>query len=360
MGSGKRSLTTAAMVLACACAVLSTPGVAYASPTPAPTRTPTPTPTTSPAGKDLEAIRKKLDALYHDAAVATDAYNAAEEQAKQQSAEIVDLARVIVQGQDKLDELKDRAGAAARAQYRGGGLPPEMRLWLSDNPQQYLDGAGRVLQGEHATKGLLAEMTRTQQDLQQYAKDASAQWQKLEANRQAKATAQKEIKKQIAAAEKLESQLQKKEKERLAKLEEEAAYTAQTAWLSSGVLAEISGKASEQGKKAVKFATDQIGKPYEWGAEGPGSYDCSGLTSQAWAAAGHGIPRTSQEQWKQLPHVDVKDMRPGDLIIYFDDASHVAVYIGDGAIVHAPRPGRTVTIAGAGSMPILGIVRPDA
>jgi len=369
MGSGKQSLTMAAMALACACAVLAAPGTAYASPashaarTPSPTPTPTPTPSTtptSPGTKDLEKVRKKLDDLYHDAAVATDAYNAAEEKADKQSAEIVDLAHEIVKGQAKLDKLKDRAGAAARAQYRGGGLPPEARLWLSDDPQQFLDGAGRVRQGEHATKGLLGEMTRTQQDLKQYAKDASAQWKKLEANRKAKADAKKKIKKQIAAAEKLESQLEKEEKERLAKLEEEAALKAQTAWLSSGVLAEINTKASEQGKKAVKFATDQTGKPYEWGAEGPKSYDCSGLTSQAWLSAGHGIPRTSQEQWKQLTHVDVKDMRPGDLIIYFADASHVGMYIGDGAVVHAPRPGRTVTITGAGSMPILGVVRPDA
>ncbi|WP_406331056.1 NlpC/P60 family protein [Streptomyces sp. NBC_00203] len=361
MGSGKRSLTTMAMALACACAcaVLAAPGVAYASPTPTPTRTPTATPTPA-SNKDLEAVRKKLDKLYHAAAVATDAYNAAEEKAQKQSAEIVDLAREIVKGQAKLDKLKDRAGAAARAQYRGGGLPPEARLWLSDDPQEFLDGAGRVRQGEHATKGLLAEMTRTQQDLEQYAKDASTQWKKLEANRKTKAEAKKKIKERIAAAEKLESQLEKEEKERLAKLEEEAAYQAQTAWLSSGVLAEINSKASEQGKKAVKYATGQIGKPYEWGAEGPGSYDCSGLTSQAWASAGHGIPRTSQEQWKQLTRVDIKDMRPGDLIIYFDDASHVGMYMGDGAIVHAPRPGRTVTITGAGSMPILGVVRPDA
>ncbi|WP_143650092.1 C40 family peptidase, partial [Streptomyces tricolor] len=90
------------------------------------------------------------------------------------------------------------------------------------------------------------------------------------------------------------------------------------------------------------------------------SFDCSGLTSQAWATAGRPVPRTSQEQWRQLERVDVKDMRPGDLVIYFDDASHVGMYIGDGAIIHAPRPGRTVTIAGAGSMPILGVVRPDA
>ncbi|MCX4990073.1 MULTISPECIES: C40 family peptidase [unclassified Streptomyces] len=363
MGSGKRSLTTAAMALACACAcvVLATPGVAYASPTPTPAPTRTPTATPKPvSNKDLEAVRKKLEKLYHDAAVATDAYNAAEEKAQKQSAEIVDLAREIVKGQAKLDKLQDRAGAAARAQYRGGGLPPGARLWLSDDPQEFLDGAGRVRQGEHATKGLLGEMTRTQQDLEQYEKDASAQWRKLEANRKAKAGAKKKIKQRISDAKKLESQLERKEKERLAKLEEEAAHQAQSVWLSSGVLADIKSEASEQGREAVKYATDQIGKPYEWGAEGPKTFDCSGLTSQAWASAGHPIPRTSQEQWKQLKHVDVKDMRPGDLIIYFDDASHVGMYIGDGAVVHAPRPGRTVTIAGAGSMQILGVVRPDA
>jgi cell wall-associated NlpC family hydrolase len=239
-------------------------------------------------------------------------------------------------------------------------MPDEAQLLLSDNPQEFLDGAGRTLQGERAIKGLIGEMTRTQQDLKQYAKDASAQWKQLDANRKAKDTARKKIKKQIAAAEKLQDRLEKKEKERLAALEEAAALKAQTAWLDSGVLDEIKGKASAQGKKAVAYATGQIGKPYEWGAEGPKTYDCSGLTSQAWADAGHPIPRTSQEQWKQLKHVDVKDMRPGDLIIYFHDATHVGMYIGDGAIVHAPRPGRNVTITGAGSMPILGVVRPDA
>ncbi|MFF0160205.1 NlpC/P60 family protein [Streptomyces sp. NPDC005263] len=363
MRAGKRGLITAAVTVVCAVTVLAAPGTAFAAPAPTPAPTPSST-TTSPAAaprdKDLEAVRKKLDELYHDAAVATDAYNAAEEKAEKQSADIVALAKKIVEGQKKLDRLKDRAGAAARSQYRGGGLPDEARLMLSDNPQQFLDGAGRVIQGHRATKGLIGDMSRTQQDLEQYSKDASAQWKKLEAGRKAKAAAKKEIEKQISAAEKLESQLEKKEKERLAELERKAAQKAQTAWVDSGILGEIKDDASAQGEKAVKFATAQMGKPYEWGAEGPKTYDCSGLTSQAWASAGHAIPRTSQEQWKQLKHVPVKDMRPGDLIIYFDDASHVAMYVGDGAIVHAPRPGRTVTLAGAGTMPILGVVRPGA
>jgi cell wall-associated NlpC family hydrolase len=344
----------AAVALVGALTVLTAPGAAYASPArPAP-------PSASDRSTDLEQVRAELDGLYHDAAVATEAYNAAEEKAEKQSGQIVQLAKDIVAGQKKLDRLKSRAGAAARQQYRDGGMPPEAQLMLSDDPSRFLDGADRMRQGQHATKGLMGEMARTQEDLQTYAQDATRNWKKLEAGRKEKARAKKKIKSKIAAAEKLESQLEKEERERLKKLEQQAEYKRQTAWLSSGVLKDIKGSASARGKKAVAFATGQLGKPYVWGAEGPGSYDCSGLTSQAWSAAGRPIPRTSQEQWKQLKHIDIKDMRPGDLIIYHDDASHVGMYIGDGAIVHAPRPGRNVTVAGAGSMQILGVVRPDA
>ncbi|MER6347517.1 NlpC/P60 family protein [Streptomyces sp. NPDC001595] len=359
MPRGKRGLISAAVTVVCAVTALATPGLAFAAPGPTPTPTSSAAPAATP-GKDLEEVRERLDKLYREAAAATDAYNAAEERAKEQSAQLVELAKKIVEGKEKLAGLKDRAGAAARAQYRTGGLPPEAQLMLSDDPDEFLDGSGRVLQGERATKHLIEETTRTQQDLEQYSADASAQWKKLEANRKAKATAQKKIEKQIAAAEKLESQLEEEEKERLAELEREAARKAQSDWLGTGILDDLDGKATAQGKQAVKYATAQIGKPYVWGAEGPESYDCSGLTSQAWASAGRGIPRTSQQQWQQLERVAVQDMRPGDLVIYFDDASHVGMYVGDGTIVHAPRPGRTITVAGAGSMPILGVVRPDA
>ncbi|XVV35880.1 NlpC/P60 family protein [Streptomyces sp. CA-100214] len=361
MRTGKHGLMTAAVTVVCAVTVLAAPGTAFADPGPTPSRgTPSASPAPDPGrAKDLEAVRKKLDSLYRAAALATDEYNAAEEKAEKQNAEIVELAKKIVKGQEKLDRLKDRAGAAARAQYRTGGLPDEAKLMLSDDPGDFLDGSGRVLQGQRATKGMLGELSRAQEDLKTYAADASARFKKLEANRKAKATAQKKIEKQIAAAEKLESELAKEEKERLAKLEREAQAKAQTAWLDSGILKDLDREATERGRKAVEYATAQIGKPYQWGAEGPKSYDCSGLTSQAWIAAGQTIPRTSQEQWRQLTRVDVEDMRPGDLIIYFDDASHVGMYVGDGSMVHAPRPGRSITIAGAGTMPILGVVRPD-
>ncbi|MEV0977015.1 NlpC/P60 family protein [Streptomyces sp. NPDC049915] len=356
MAAGKRSLIAAAVTVVCAVIVLAAPGTAFAAPSPTPTPSASPA---VPASKDLEAVRQRLEKLYHDAAVATDAYNAAEEKSQQQSAQIVELTKKIAQGQQRLDQLKDRAGAAARAQYRTGGLPPEAQLVLSDDPQQFLDGTRRLMQGQRATKGMLAEMARTQEDLKQYAADAAERWRQLEANRKAKEAAKQRITQQVSQAEKLESQLEAKEKARLAELERQAAAKAQTAWLDTGILKDVKTGASERGRQAVAFATAQIGKPYEWGAEGPRTFDCSGLTSQAWAHAGQPIPRTSQEQWAQLKHVDIKDMRPGDLIIYFGDASHVGMYVGDGTVVHAPRPGRTVTLTGAGTMPILGVVRPD-
>lgn len=398
----RRHCAAAAISLVCALAVLTAPELtnsAYAAPRPASTSTPagSPAPPNSPSApsnspavppnsaplasnspapvapppvelppgapgtgpKTLDQVRLEIDGLYRKAASATDAYNLAEEQTTKQSSEVVGIAQQIVRGQLRIDGLKTRMGATARAQYRGSGLPPEAQLVLTDDPQLFLDGVGRLKEGQKATHDLLAELTGTQQDLETYAADASSQWQKLEANRLKRDKAKKEITKQIAAAEKLEASLKKDDRARLARLEQDAAYRAQTAWLSSGAITDINRSASTQGKKAIAFATEQIGKPYVWGAEGPASYDCSGLTSQAWLAAGRTIPRTSQEQWRQLPHVAVKDMRPGDLIIYFNDASHVALYIGDGSIIQAPRPGRNVSVTGAGSMQILGVVRPD-
>ncbi|MGP3983411.1 NlpC/P60 family protein [Streptomyces sp. KR80] len=356
---GLRVVTGIAVV--CAVSGLIAPGVAQAA-----SREPDPKPAQSAPSvsqprpdRGLEKVRKEIDALYHKAEAATEAYNAVRAASEKQSQEIVRIARAIVVAQQKMERLRDQAGALARAQYRGGTLPDEAQMLLNSDPEDFLDDARLARGGQQATKGLMTTLARTQKDLDGYARLASQQWKRLEENRKKKAAAQKEIKARLAAAKELESRLEDEERERLRELEEEAARTAQAKWLESGVLDRIDGKASAAGKKAIRYATRQLGKDYEWGAEGPKTFDCSGLTSQAWLAAGRLIPRTSQEQWRQLPRVDIEDMRPGDLIIYHHDASHVGMYLGDGAMVHAPRPGRQVTVAGAGTMRILGVVRPD-
>ncbi|QSR24552.1 hypothetical protein CFH99_02835 [Nocardioides aromaticivorans] len=99
---------------------------------------------------------------------------------------------------------------------------------------------------------------------------------------------------------------------------------------------------------AIAFARAQLGEPYQWGAAGPGSWDCSGLTSKAWAAGGKSLPHYSVAQYDVSTPISAGQLRPGDLVFWGDNGSpssiyHVALYVGGGRIIHAPRTGRPVT-----------------
>jgi peptidoglycan DL-endopeptidase CwlO len=105
--------------------------------------------------------------------------------------------------------------------------------------------------------------------------------------------------------------------------------------------ATYTGPTSTQAEKAVAFAFAQLGKPYQWGATGPDSYDCSGLVQAAWAYAGVPIPRDTYEQWAALPHVPLSAIEPGDLL-YFEGIGHVAIYVGNGNAIDAPETGMDI------------------
>ena len=110
---------------------------------------------------------------------------------------------------------------------------------------------------------------------------------------------------------------------------------------SGTTTASYTGPTSTQAEKAVAFAYAQLGKPYQWGATGPTSYDCSGLAQAAWAAAGVAIPRDTYEQWAALPHISSSAIQPGDLL-YYDGVGHVAIYVGNGYMIDAPQTGMDV------------------
>src|SRR2546423_108448 len=95
------------------------------------------------------------------------------------------------------------------------------------------------------------------------------------------------------------------------------------------------GPTSPRGGRAGAFAYPQRDKPYQWGATGPGSYDCSGLVQAAWASAGVNIPRTPYAQWAALPHISTSALGPGDLL-YLDGVGHVALYVGGVDLLDAP------------------------
>ncbi|WP_249714878.1 C40 family peptidase [Rhizomonospora bruguierae] len=109
---------------------------------------------------------------------------------------------------------------------------------------------------------------------------------------------------------------------------------------------------------AVKVACAQIGKPYVWGAVGPGSFDCSGLTQYAWKAAGVSLTHYTGAQWNEGAPVSRANLRAGDLVFFYSDVHHVGMYVGNNLIVHASRAGVPVKMAKLDSMPYVGARRP--
>ena len=111
-----------------------------------------------------------------------------------------------------------------------------------------------------------------------------------------------------------------------------------------------SGATANQGDIAANWALSQLGKPYQWGGTGPGSYDCSGLTMDAWARAGVQLLHYTGYQWEEGPHVPLNELQRGDLLFYATNTSdpdtihHVGIYIGDGMMVDAPYTGAFVRI----------------
>ncbi|PWR05296.1 glycoside hydrolase [Micromonospora acroterricola] len=107
---------------------------------------------------------------------------------------------------------------------------------------------------------------------------------------------------------------------------------------------------------AVRYAYGALGKPYVWAADGPNGYDCSGLTSAAWRAAGKSLPHNTRMQWGAVAHISRGDLRPGDLIFY-SGLGHVALYVGGNQVIDAPSAGRNVLKRGMNMMPIQGYGR---
>jgi peptidoglycan DL-endopeptidase CwlO len=112
-----------------------------------------------------------------------------------------------------------------------------------------------------------------------------------------------------------------------------------------------------EGTMAVQAALTRIGSPYVWGGSGPNQFDCSGLVMWAFQQAGVSLPHSSQALARGGQSVDPSQIQPGDLITYYSDASHVAIYIGDGMMVHASTYGTPVQVAPMNNAPIHNVRR---
>ncbi|MCX4983448.1 C40 family peptidase [Streptomyces sp. NBC_00572] len=312
-----------------------------------------------PGGDSVTALLTRMRTLYRQTEEATERFNAAEEALRLQTADTKKVTARLTAARTALAQGRAAAGRIAREQYQGRSeFSSYLRLLFSPDPQSALD-QGHLM--ARASRDRATAVPRLEKAERQAGTLASASRKALD-RQQTLAAAQRtrrdEVRARLAEVEKLLAGLSPEQLARLTELERVQTAGAQRELLDSGVL-DGRRTPSGAGADALRFAVGQIGKPYEWGAEGPETYDCSGLTQQAWASAGRELPRTSQEQWATLPRVPLAELRPGDLVVYFPGATHVAVYLGEGLVVQAPRPGGKVKVSPIAANPLLGAVRPD-
>jgi cell wall-associated NlpC family hydrolase len=117
------------------------------------------------------------------------------------------------------------------------------------------------------------------------------------------------------------------------------------------------GGGAPEAAAVIQAALSRIGSPYSWGGSGPNAFDCSGLVMWSFQQAGISLPHSSQALAQGGQPVSMDQMQPGDLVTYYSDASHVAIYIGDGMMVHASTYGTPVRVAPVDNAPIYNVRR---
>ncbi|WP_019889426.1 C40 family peptidase [Streptomyces purpureus] len=312
-----------------------------------------------PGDDSVGALLVRLRSLYQQAEAATETYNATASELARQTAATKALNLKLARTRGALSRSRDDVGRLARAQYQGAGeFSSYVRFLLSPDLGVALDRRrliDRAARERAAAVARLEDGERRAHSLAVAARRALDRQQTLAARQKEERDA---VHERLREVEELLAALSPDQLAALDAREQTVTAGAQSALMDSGVL-DVTRTPTEAGAQALRYAVGQIGKPYVWGAEGPEAFDCSGLTSQAWADAGLAVPRTSQEQWRTLPRVELSDLRPGDLVVYFPGATHVALYLGEGLVVHAPRPGGLVKVSPIAANPLLGAVRPD-
>ncbi|MEU0085548.1 NlpC/P60 family protein [Streptomyces sp. NPDC006274] len=300
-------------------------------------------------------VKSRVDRLYREAEAATEKYNGAKEQTASARRSLDALRDEAARRTERLNASRNALGSIATAQYRDGGMDPGLRLALTSDPQDYLERAARAERVGARQAATIAGVRRQLRELADLQEQAAEKIATLEARRKELARHKATVRGKLAAAERLLARLT---------AEQRAAYNdggstraparADRADAPRGPLRAPNSRAAQ----AVAYAYGALGKPYVWGATGPGSYDCSGLTQAAWRAAGVSLPRTTYTQINAGERVPRSRLAPGDLVFFYSGVSHVGLYIGGGRMIHAPRPGAPVRIAPIDEMPFAGAARP--
>ncbi|WP_328889426.1 C40 family peptidase [Streptomyces sp. NBC_00316] len=294
--------------------------------------------------------RAEVDRLYSEAERATELFNRAGENADRLRAEVNRTQELAARSQDQINRLRTAVGSAAAAQYRSGTVDPTLALLLSSDPDSYLDRAATLDRLNARRVSTLHKLRQAQRGLAQIRAQATRSLAGLERNRTAATRHKQTVEQKLQQAQLLLNSLPAAER---------AAFGRASRSVRGDVFPGLTdlAPASSRAAAAVMAARTAVGRPYIWGANGPAGFDCSGLMQWSYAQAGVSLPRTSQAQRYAGRMVPLSLARPGDLVAYRSDASHIAMYVGNGQVIHAPYPGAPVRYDPVGMMPVSSVTR---
>lgn len=343
------------------------------------------------AQADPDAVAKakaKVEQLSMDAAALDQEALGAQEKLEAASKRLATREGDVAAQTSKVDRMRTQVGQVALAQFQNRSLSPSAQIMLRSDQDSFLSEYSTIQQVTANQNDTLQSFQTEQANLADMKRGAAADVDTIEKSTQAVKKARDESEKKVAEAQRVLDRLSAEERARLAEEQareaREAEQRAQTAAQeestandsgrrstatpsasrtpSASASASASPKpsrsatptggrstsspktavdtppapaGSSRGATAIAFAKAQIGKPYRWGGTGPDAYDCSGLTGAAWKAAGVSLPRTSQQQYASGNKIPISQAQPGDLVFY-GSLTHVALYIGNGTVIHAP------------------------
>jgi peptidoglycan DL-endopeptidase CwlO len=273
-----------------------------------------------------EQIEAEIDSIWRQLAPVIEQHNATRIELADKRKEADRLAERIAPLQLKVDVAMAEVAEIAVHAFKGGNASMVNALLASGSPYTFAEQLTVLDQVAKARQQQIARVIESKEEYEEQKEPLDRLVAELE-----------QMERDLAVkAEEIESEIQRLQALRI-QAYGESGGTGQLR--PAPCPAEYPGGPAGQ---AASFACAQIGKPYGWGTSGPNSYDCSGLTSAAWRHAGVYLPHNAAQQRNAIRYVDRSELRAGDLVFYYGDLSHVAIYVGDGWIVDAFQPGQPV------------------
>ena len=313
----------------------------------------------------LDEVKIQVEALYHDMEVAAEAFNEAEVEADESRGILRTLRANLAGLRRDHEDASSAAGALAAAQYRNAGLDPVIEMMLRpDDGSRFLYRLSQLDHLADQQASAVVGLSDAQAAVALQESSIRRETARLDTITTTLDTARAEAEAKHQEAQTLLDRLTAEEAARLAAELAAAAAAAEAAAVAEAqaiALAQLAESAdyrsldppmSPRARIAIAYALLQVGDAYVWAAEGPDAYDCSGLTMMAWNAAGVSLPHHAASQALLGSPVPLAELQPGDLVFYNAPVTHVAMYVGNGRVVHAANPMTPIGFDRVDVMPI--------